>query len=429
MRKAVFGLCLLLVLSMLTFGQAKTTISVWLLGWTNEMVQIAQNLADSEFTPKTGITVSLEPLAYADSGNKVMFAMASRDTPDILSLGGIVADLALRGGLIDLAAFRPEEYAELEQQLFTSVMGPFTIEARRFALPSDVSCLVGAYRVDILSEMGMEIPKTWKEIIAAQPKALAQGRTFAFMNFDELWAAYSMITQYGGQFFAPDGFASALDTPESIEGFINYVELFTKHGFPKEVPSITPFITGENISHVEGLWLYSKLTTAAPHLEGKWKIGLVPGVERDGKLYNGSSPGSVLLAISAFSKHKAEAWEFLKWFLGTDVLIQIANGIIEKGSGHTWLPSSKHAMERVNLPEEVKRVYIEQIEASVPVPYGINSMVQYRYIVFAIQKAVVQNADPREAILEAARDMNADMARRKVEYQRFLAEFDKNNAR
>ncbi|HQD78865.1 MAG TPA: hypothetical protein PL057_08565, partial [Bacillota bacterium] len=62
-------------------------------------------------------------------------------------------------------------------------------------------------------------------------------------------------------------------------------------------------------------------------------------------------------------------------------------------------------------------------------PYGINSMVQYRYIVFAIQKAVVQNADPREAILEAARDMNADMARRKVEYQRFLAEFDKNNAR
>ena len=150
MRKAVFGLCLLLVLSTLTFGQAKTTISVWLLGWTNEMVQIAQNLADSEFTPKTGITVSLEPLAYADSGNKVMFAMASRDTPDILSLGGIVADLALRGGLIDLAAFRPEEYAELEQQLFTSVMGPFTIEARRFALPSDVSCLVGAYRVDIL---------------------------------------------------------------------------------------------------------------------------------------------------------------------------------------------------------------------------------------------------------------------------------------
>lgn len=102
--------------------------------------------------------------------------------------------------MIDLAAFRPEEYAELEQQLFTSVMGPFTIEARRFALPSDVSCLVGAYRVDILSEMGIEIPKTWKEIIAAQPKALAQGRTFAFMNFDELWAAYSMITQYGGQF-------------------------------------------------------------------------------------------------------------------------------------------------------------------------------------------------------------------------------------
>src|SRR5690606_29946917 len=117
----------------------------------------------------------------------------------------------------------------------SSVMGPFTFEARRFALPSDVSCLVAAYRTDILADLGMEIPQTWEEVTSAQPKALARGKTFAFMRFDEMWTFYCMITQYGGNFFSSDGFSSALDRPESVEAFKAYVELFTKHGFPKEV--------------------------------------------------------------------------------------------------------------------------------------------------------------------------------------------------
>lgn len=325
MKLRLTGVLLLVMLSIVIFAQPQHDISVWLLGWTNEMTQVAQNIADKQFTPQAGITVSLEPLAYTDSGNKVMFAMASRDTPDIISCGGIVADLALRGGLIDMAAFRPGEYAQIEKQLFTSVMGPFSFEARRFALPSDVSCLVGAYRTDILQDMGMSIPTTWTEIIAAQPKALAQGKTFAFMNFDEIWAAYSIITQYGGQFFSNDGFSSALDRPESVEGFLNYIELFTKHRFPKELAGPTPFITGEQICYVDGLWIYPKISLTAPQLDGKWMVGLIPGVERNGKLYNGSSPGSVLLGISAFSKRKDEAWEFLQWFLGSEVLSEVAN--------------------------------------------------------------------------------------------------------
>lgn len=86
-------------------------------------------------------------------------------------------------------------------------------------------------------------------------------------------------------------------------------------------------------------------------------------------------------------------------------------------------------MQNVNLPEAVKKVYFDQIEASIPIPYGVNSMVQYRYVVFAIQYAVLQNVNPKEAILQAAEAMNDDMARRRAEYQRFLIEFDRQNAK
>jgi len=131
------------------------------------MGQIGQALVDDLFTAETGIEVDIVPLAWGDYYTKSLLALASRDTPDIFSFGAEIADFAVRGGLIDLGAFKPEEYAELEKKLFSSVMGPFTFEAHRFALPMDVAALVGAYRADILAEMGMDIPKTWEEIVNA----------------------------------------------------------------------------------------------------------------------------------------------------------------------------------------------------------------------------------------------------------------------
>ncbi|MFA6694842.1 MAG: extracellular solute-binding protein, partial [Bacillota bacterium] len=201
-----------------------------------------------------------------------------------------------------------------------------------------------------------------------------------------------------------------------------------KHRFPKETIGVTPFINGEQICYVDGLWIYPTISIAAPQLEGKWRVGLIPGVERDGVLYNGSSPGSVLLGISTYSKQKEAAWEFLKWFLGSDTLATVANKVLEKGSGYMWLPANKKAMLNVNLPDDVKKTYFDQIEACVPLPYGVNAGVQFRYIVLAIQSSILQHEDSRKAILNAAEAMNSDMARRKVEYKRFLDEFDKKNA-
>lgn len=423
-KRTVLMIFLILVLSITTLGKA---IEFWMVGWGNEMANIAQGLIDTQFTPQTGIRAKIIPLAWGDYYTKSLMALASGDTPDIFSLGSEIADFALRGGLIDLAAFKPAEYAVLEKELFSSVMGPFSFEARRFALPIDVAALVGVYRTDVLSEMGMSIPKTWEELCSYQPKALAKGKTFAFMNYDEIWAAYTLITQNGGQFFGSDGFSSALDTKESINGFIKYIELFTKHKLPLQLVGVEPFIRGEQLSYVDGLWAYPTLSFAAPNIKGKWKVDVVPGTYRDGKLHCGSSAGSVLLGIASASKNKEEAWKFLKWFLSKDVLTEISNSIMSKIDGWLWLPANKKAMQSVNLPKEVRDVYLKQIEACVPVPYAVNALVQYRFVGLALQKTVMLKEDPKVAVLEAAKDMNEEMARRRKEYNRFLVELAKKD--
>jgi len=397
-----------------------TEIEFWMVGWSNEMAKVADGIIDTEFTPQTGIEVSIVPIAWGDYYQKSLLSLASRDTPDIFSLGSEIADFALRGGLIDLAAFKPEEYAELEKEIFASVMGPFSFKASRFALPIDVSGYIGVYRTDLLTELGMQVPETWDEIRDWQPKVLANGMTLAYTNFDNMWGAYTLITQNGGQFFGDDGFSSALDQEESVKGFSDFVELFTVHNLPKTLVGTEPFIRGEQLCYADGLWVYGTMSQVAPALQGKWTVGLIPGTRKGDQVVHGSFAGSTLLGISAFSSKKDEAWQFLKWFLSADVLERIANGIMSTSNGWIWIPANKKAMTNLDLPDEVKNVYYNQIDDSFPVPYAVNALVQYRFVTLALQKCVTQNADPREEILDAADEMNSEMARRKKEYSRFL---------
>lgn len=415
MRRWVWGL--IVVVCIFSGVSGAKDLELWMVGWSNEMAKIAQRYID-EYTAISGHKVRVVGLAWGDYYNKSLLALASKDTPDIFSLGSEIADFALRGGLIDLAKFKPKEYQEVEKNIFTSLMGPFSFQASRFAVPVSIDAHVAAYRVDLLNEMGMGIPETWDDIRDWQQKVLARGKTLAYTNFDNIWGAYTHITQNGGQFFGPDGFSSALDRPESIKGFTEFVELYTKHKLPQTLAGVEPFIRGEQLSIIDGLWLHSTLNQAAPSLAGKWQIGLIPGVRRDGKVYHGSFAGSVLLGISAFSKNQEEAWDFLKWFLSSDVQLKISNSILNQN--WVWMPANKEAMSKIDLKPEIRDVYYKQIEACTPVPYAVNALVQYRFVVLALQKCVTQNADPKATVLEAAKEMNNEMTRRKKEYSRFL---------
>ncbi len=422
-RKLLFSLVLVVVF--VTIAQA-TKLEVWYVGWTNEMKTVAQRIIDSQFTAKTGIEVQVEPLSWGDYYNKYLLSLASRDTPDLFVLGTETVDFGLRGGLVDLAKFKPEEFAQMEQQVFGSLMGPFSFRGTRFGMPVSIGAMVAAYRQDILNEMGLDIPNEWEDIKKWQPKALAQNRTFGFhygsVQYESHWGAYTLITQHGGQFFNPDGFSSALDKPESIKGFQEYISLFKDYNFPEVGIGIPPFVSGDWLMVTDGIWLYPNLLQHAPQLKGKWKLDLMPGTKQDdGSIHHGSFAGSSVMGISTYSKHKEEAWQFLKWFASTETQTSISNGIIEQIPGSMWLPANKEALAKVNIEDDAKRTFYGQLSHSEPAPYAINVAVLYRYVKFAVDKSILQNADPKEAILEAAKEMNDEMARRKKEYSRLLA--------
>ena len=81
MRKTLITVFLFLLTASLC---AAVTIEVWEYGMANEFVAIIQELADLEFTPKTGIEVNLVANPYEGMQNKVLWQWF-RDPPDVLS--------------------------------------------------------------------------------------------------------------------------------------------------------------------------------------------------------------------------------------------------------------------------------------------------------------------------------------------------------
>ena len=237
MRKR--GLVLLLVLSLLSVAAFAKTLEVWIVGMTNEQARIAEDIIATDYTPITGVEVNITPIAWADQ-NKITLAIISNDAPDIVT-GGV--ELGVRGSLIDLRKTFGDEYEELEARLFPAITQQTHFAGTRFAIPQSISLMNAVYRVDLLAEMGMEIPVTWDDVRQMRPKLNANGMDMVFHygspDYSGLWGAYTLITQHGGNFYKTDGFTSAMDEPESIRGFTEYIELYTVHGMPQSVTGIT----------------------------------------------------------------------------------------------------------------------------------------------------------------------------------------------
>lgn len=427
--KKIICLCLVLVLALSGLGLAME-MDFWIVGWTNEMAQIAEDIIATQYTPKTGVEIDITPIGWAD-GNKITLAIISGDAPDIISSG---VELGIRGSLIDLRKTFGDEFEELEATLFPAITEQLHFMGTRFAIPQNISVMNAAYRTDILADMGMEIPQLWEDVIKMRPKLNANGHEMAFHygspDYDALWGAYTLITQHGGNFFKTDGFTSAMDDPDSIRGFTEYVELYTKHNLPKSGTGITQFRSGEWVMMIDGYWMYTNLLNSAPEIEGKWEPGLIPGVKRpDGVINHGTFTGGTSLAIPTTTVEKQQAWDFIKWFLSAEIQRQFVDEIITKIPGSLMVPTSMDALYNLQgLPEKIAKTIHAQVDQSKAVPYAPTAGVLYRFVNFAIQACLQQGADPVAEAKNAAEEMNREMGRRKIEYNRFLQQLEKENA-
>ncbi len=155
-----------------------------------------------------------------------------------------IRNFADHGFLLDLTPFVEKEGgAKFLAQWDPAALEMCRYKGKLYCLPDNLYPVVLMYNIEHFKHVGLnpdKPPTTWAEFLEYAKKLTRSTRgdgkidrwgvgilgareEGVFMRFDPwLWGA-------GGDYLTADGKRSALDTPEALEGFNYYVDLFTKH--------------------------------------------------------------------------------------------------------------------------------------------------------------------------------------------------------
>lgn len=424
-RRVTFTLVLILLLSLAVLAGPK--IEVWEVGLANETISIIKDLIAQDFTPTTGIEVSISVFPWEGMFNKVLLAMASNSTPDIIAgAPDHLVEYGVRSGVLDLKEnFGAARVQALEKKLYPGTTKALNFRGNTFGFVENAGVIIGYYRTDILRDLGMAIPKTWNELHAIQPKLKARnmsaGWGYGGINGGPEWGSYLMMKQNNGSWVDGETYKSRLLEDNSVQGFKNYVELYTKHGIPQEGISFQMFKTGEWPILMDISAFYANVYLAAPELHGKWQVDLIPGtVRKDGSVNHESFMGGSTLGIAKNAKNKEAAFKYMEWYLSDEVQSQLVKLVPEKIKGAMIFSGNIAATQSLPIPSSDKQKFYEQLNVSNAFSYFPGGSAVQRELNFAVHNVLQKKIAPEEALKIAARNTEQELSRKQKEYQRYI---------
>lgn len=398
--------------------EIKETINVWIARGT-EWAEVIKEMADEDFTPRTGIAINVNvlPASQLTAGNvnALMLSITSGKAPDV-ALGVDVTspvEFAIRDAVYDLS--KMEGFAEVKDRFVEATLTPYEYNDGVFAIPETMDFNVLFYRKDILSQYGIQLPQTRQQLYDYVMPALYQnGMEYYFArDFTQF------LFQNGGEFYTEDGLKSALDTPEAFRAFKEYTELFTNYGVPEVANFYQYMRSGIMPLGVGNFNMYMQLSVAAPEIAGKWGIAPLPGVMREDGTIDRTA-GAITAqgdVIMKQSQHPDESWEFLKWWSSTDVQTRFAREVEAlMGAEARWNTANKEAFLNLSWSEADIEVIEEQWEWAEETPVVLGGYFTSRHLTNAWTSVVISGMDVREALEQAVKDINRELRMKQEEY-------------
>ncbi len=390
---------------------------VWL-ATARDQSQVIRNLVNNDFTPGSNIAVDLKLVA----GGTLLPSILAGSGPDVyLGLGqGDVINYAIRSALIHIDDF--EDFEEYTSNNFNEaamiVLGIEDADEQMhyYGLPEAQSFPMMFVRIDIMADLGLEIPKTWDDIMACIPTLQANNMQIGLTTDYKIF-----LYQQGGDLFADEGMRINLDSQLGLASFEKMCNLFTMYSFPYQYDASNRFRTGEMpILLGDYTGTYNQLKVFATEIEGKWEFMPLPGEKQaDGSINNVSISGvsATVLVKGCEGSAKDRAWEFMKWYNGENFQVEFSNEMVA-----ILGPSAKQAVSNKNalasLPwttEEYEKVQL-QFNNLGSVPNYPGAYIIDRYTNFAFLSAFNDNANPSDAMMSHIATINKEIERKRNEF-------------
>jgi len=409
----------------------QVVLDVWIARGT-EWGEILKEMADEDFTPKTGIIINLHvlPTGQLSTGsvNTIMLSVASGTAPDVaLSVEyNLPNEFAFRDAVVDLTQF--EDFEEVASQFYESSLVPYTYQGGIYALPETMDFTVMIYRQDILSELGLTLPETWEDLYQrVLPRLYENSMSFSLpvdtsvsSNSPGALRGFTMLLlQMGGDYYRDDGAQSGLDTPEAYKAFKAWTDMYANYEIDAESNFFTRIRTGTMPIGIGNFTTYMQLMTSAPELYGRWSVAPVPGTKQaDGTVSHAvGTTASTANIILSQSEHQQEAWEFMKWWTSEEVQTRYGRELEAiLGLGARWNTANVNAFYALPWDarhEAVIRAMMDASEEQLIVPGGYFTG---RHIINAWNRVCINNENARDALEEAVKDINKELLNKRLEF-------------
>lgn len=402
----------------------KAQIRVWLgnsVTGGRDQAQVLKKMIDNDFTSKKGINVDLQLVSI----NSLLTATLAKKGPDVaLTLSGSdPVNYAVRNAVLDLAKF--PDCNEVLKRFMPSSLVPLSFNKGVYGLPESQTFYMLFYRKDILNDLGLEIPRTWDDVITmlpvlqkkqldfGLPQVLGEGVGLGFN-------AYAMfLYQNGGSFYKDDGISSSLNNEKAVNAFFQWTKLYTDYNIPRQYDFLNRFRVGEVPIGIADYNTYNILSIFAPEINGLWEFAEVPGIMQTDGTIDRSVAGSITAcSIMAATKNKEASWEFIKWWTDKDAQVDFGLELESiMGSAARYSPANIDALNQIPWSKKDFDKIKSQWQYVKGIPEVPGGYFTPRYIDFAFRKVIINGEDPGESIEDAAKTINIEINTKRKEFK------------
>jgi ABC-type glycerol-3-phosphate transport system substrate-binding protein len=214
----------------------------------------------------------------------------------------------------------------------------------------------------------------------------------------------NLLIQNGGRILSDDGRHAAFNSPEGLEALEFMVRLLTDWG------KVTSGYEYQNDFQAGKVGMIEGSTVSLSFMEGKYTFDMavapLPEKKQKGCFVAGTN---VVIFADATPTQKEAAWEFIKWFTSTEVTAK-------------WAARTGYAPVRMSaMDSETMQARFEEVEGLEEVlaqleyaSYEPKSAAWYagrkHLEEVGVESALREHMTPREALAEAERLVNAELA-------------------
>ena len=418
------------------YADESNTVKVWVLTGRDQGT-ILKSMIDDTFTPATGIPINVE-IVGADA---LLNAVVAGNGPNVvLSVGaGQPVDFALRNAVEDLTQF--DDYEEVLKEFVPSTYRQYMLDDSLYALPETLFYNVMFYRKDVLEDLELEVPQTWKELIemlptiqgnnlsvgiptAAGSSGSAAASTAVASAQADLSMYFTLLYQQGGDLYNDKGTQTIINNEAGVAAFKEYTKYFTDYGIPVIYDFVTRFRSGEMPIGIANFTTYNTLVVSAPEIAGLWDFTLVPGTEKTDESGNAYIDRSAFVSGSATmmlktedEKLKQSAWEFMKWWASSDTQVRFGREIEALlGSSARYATANMEAIKQLSWSASDIEILEKQLSYTVGIREVPGGYYTGRHISNACRKVIYEKTDPRETIIDYSIKIDEELTKKRKEF-------------